>query len=601
MNVQPPGYNPSETLLQGGVATITPLMGGGGFIETNASESLLQGGNSADIIPLSGGAPKIQILKASTETLPDHTADLGALIKEYIKRKLKLWSLKSIRKQSSSRALPRYPIIPKKAPKKRYTEGVTMFDRFTCVLPETTKTIVVFESVNGNIYTYMKCIDYIYKRGYQNAKDAVLIFSPPFFNTEQPSKDASILLSHFLKMKQDSAALWFMLAEHTNGNIAAGYTFHTYQENPKYLVNMLEPTYIVYPYTVNDKNGILFSGATENEVIVPTSKDPNYMSIGNYVLDNGSGCFAYRPAIHKLDLIFDNYDTYRFIGKESYILNNNVIVISLSLVKEDKGNIDRFVASNQAKEIENVRDIELSTGVYKLRYPSETVRNDWWNRIFTEPEANILNDLNLSATMLEKVFGTHAWKTALVEFLQSLVISNCYKDTSILETSACHTTSKFVEKILVYYLMNDPNIVQRKISKTVSKEVLTPESTAAPKVLEEVFGDTPTAEPVITTEPLQPPKGTGNPFDDGVVRIVSPNDLSCEYYKTKKGEYKRQVLVIEKETDKTQWAEVLFSYTEEQEDALDATFQRKLDELRSIYKKWSFTEITDEDCNPKPF
>lgn len=49
MSDQPPGYNSSESLLQGGNATIHPVMGGGG------QESLLHGGNSANIIPLKGG------------------------------------------------------------------------------------------------------------------------------------------------------------------------------------------------------------------------------------------------------------------------------------------------------------------------------------------------------------------------------------------------------------------------------------------------------------------------------------------------------------------------------------------------------------------
>ncbi len=53
MNAQPPGYNPGESLLQGGNATIQPVMGGGGH--GDPEQSLLSGGNSANIIPLKGG------------------------------------------------------------------------------------------------------------------------------------------------------------------------------------------------------------------------------------------------------------------------------------------------------------------------------------------------------------------------------------------------------------------------------------------------------------------------------------------------------------------------------------------------------------------
>jgi len=52
MNSQPPGYNPGESLLEGGNTPIQPVMGGGGGDPT---ESLLSGGNSVNITPLQGG------------------------------------------------------------------------------------------------------------------------------------------------------------------------------------------------------------------------------------------------------------------------------------------------------------------------------------------------------------------------------------------------------------------------------------------------------------------------------------------------------------------------------------------------------------------
>lgn len=61
MDAPPPGYNPTESLLQGGNATIVPVMGGGGggSWEGGATPpeqvSLLEGGNSANIVPVKGG------------------------------------------------------------------------------------------------------------------------------------------------------------------------------------------------------------------------------------------------------------------------------------------------------------------------------------------------------------------------------------------------------------------------------------------------------------------------------------------------------------------------------------------------------------------
>jgi len=67
MNAPPPGYNPGESILQGGNTTIQPVMGGGGG-HGDPEQSLLSGGNSANIIPLKGGRRMIK--KASRKTYP---------------------------------------------------------------------------------------------------------------------------------------------------------------------------------------------------------------------------------------------------------------------------------------------------------------------------------------------------------------------------------------------------------------------------------------------------------------------------------------------------------------------------------------------------
>jgi hypothetical protein len=54
MSGPPPGYNPGDSLLQGGSTTITPMQGGGGT-HGDPELSLLQGGNTAVITPLKGG------------------------------------------------------------------------------------------------------------------------------------------------------------------------------------------------------------------------------------------------------------------------------------------------------------------------------------------------------------------------------------------------------------------------------------------------------------------------------------------------------------------------------------------------------------------
>lgn len=57
MSAPPSGYNPEETVIQGGNAPITPMAGGGSIAPPgyNAEETVIQGGN-APITPMAGGA-----------------------------------------------------------------------------------------------------------------------------------------------------------------------------------------------------------------------------------------------------------------------------------------------------------------------------------------------------------------------------------------------------------------------------------------------------------------------------------------------------------------------------------------------------------------
>jgi hypothetical protein len=66
MSGQPPGYNPGESLLQGGNTSIVPMQGGG----SDPEQSLLQGGNSANIIPLKGGRRSMKKRAKSSNTTP---------------------------------------------------------------------------------------------------------------------------------------------------------------------------------------------------------------------------------------------------------------------------------------------------------------------------------------------------------------------------------------------------------------------------------------------------------------------------------------------------------------------------------------------------
>jgi hypothetical protein len=409
-----------------------------------------------------GAKTSAKILKPEETTLVDYSRQLPTLIYNYLGMKLKVWLRKNIANPSKV-SLPnipsafRYKLAPNLVVDG--TKGDSLFDRLAFIMPKTIENMVVFEPVKGNAMILSKCLKYINDNGYRNDPNTAIIFSPPFL--DPTGKDNLLIFSNFLKLKQDSGCHIYLLAEHTVANIISGYTFVEYNKVFKYFINMLEPSYIVYPYKVNfnneERDGIVFSAAAENEVAVPTAADS--ASIGDFILSNsGSGSFAFKANVKVMDTIVDNYEVYRFIGKNSYILTNNVIIISLQGDKAIDDDSFAFLASDQAVEADTT-DVLLNTG-YKIRVPGANngVTNDWFQLYFTTSEADLLNDLRLNPTMLSKIFGEYEWKLKLVKFMVNLAVSGCFSDRKILNDADCDDAAKFVDKVMEYHLSHDERI-----------------------------------------------------------------------------------------------------------------------------------------------
>jgi hypothetical protein len=57
----------------------------------------------------------------------------------------------------------------------------------------------------------------------------------------------------------------------------------------------------------------------------------------------------------------------------------------------------------------------------------------------------------LSIDLLEEAFGTMGWQVKLSDFLESLVMSNCYQDTRLMTRIECSNSQQFVRK--VYFVL----------------------------------------------------------------------------------------------------------------------------------------------------
>jgi hypothetical protein len=588
MSAQPPGYNPGDSLLQGGNATIAPLMGGGGgFIEGTPDQSLLQGG-TANIVPLKGGAgddifnaieqagidavasapvhkvvaevveemPEpnstnlfnviekagenavasgplykvvaevvpteqfdiIQMARAAASgptysavaeivpqmpapmvgggdtepisiesitltgegSLPDLSGEFPKLVDSYLDLIVPSWARFNI-------LAPKTIELPKFLSKTRQCpppsgelddeRGERGADRLVIVLPKSTTRIILFQPIRGDHTKFKQCLDYLNNDKTLDS-DAVIIFAPPFFDA---TVDNQNLYANFLKLKlqlqeQKSAAI-YLLTQNTFANRMVGCQLSKLVEDD-YILNMLEPTYIVYPFPRTMPNetvpvgGILFSGAAADEVDAPASSIASRIaSIGQFITIANRANFAFPPDPRVPDKMLGKvtpYKKYRFKGADAWEFEG---VMNMKL-KDDPGiDVEALTSYNDTQflpfdpdhlildEVQYER-IPLNGEIYSIRKPgtgSGSITNDWISMRFTRDEAAMLNALNMRPEMLEEIFGDE-WAIELTRFLENIVNSKCYTDTALITNAACDNSSEFIDRVFEYFLRHDARI-----------------------------------------------------------------------------------------------------------------------------------------------
>ena len=122
--------------------------------------------------------------------------------------------------------------------------------------------------------------------------------------------------------------------------------------------------------------------------------------------------------------------------------------ITLESEDEDVTNVDDDEGfKGTSKDTETVTvEIELKGYRLKIRDATSQVKEEWKKGVFTASEAELLNLLHLSPAILERVFNKE-WLWELADFLETLSISQCYKDSTLLLASECSKTRDFLRAI----------------------------------------------------------------------------------------------------------------------------------------------------------
>jgi hypothetical protein len=280
-----------------------------------------------------------------------------------------------------------------------------------------------------------------------------------------------------------------ILTEYTGNNIKTGCLMSGRTTND-YIANLLEPTYIIYPYKVETDvpaNGILFSAAAADEVSLPGSSIQSLVGVMQSVALGNRTSLAFKPAVKKPDVLFESskpaYKIFRCIAgpdSEDVSINANPVTLfplaNTPVVEVSTENPDIQFSATPADQLfmDGVTYSTVPVGAYEysLRHPaSPGVKEDWDNLKFTEDEAQFLTDLNLSPYVMNKIYKG-PWQKTLSDNLATIVRSKCFTDTRVVLDSVCQESQKFIMKVMDYYIQNsnlinnlEENVEQAKMLK----------------------------------------------------------------------------------------------------------------------------------------
>ena len=305
----PPGYNPGQSVLQGGTATIHPVMGGGGLGGSYENQSLLSGGEGAQIHAVQGGGaeadaengygygeeygeedneggneggnegdnesegntqeggariPKKPVVSenvsldyvtdidAQNEIMTNALAKFNELLHAYIVRQQSTFWRRHNRINAADASTPRIlknsgcPNAGTLGPTSERGEGG--YDRLAIVLPKSTTTVYVFPPVKGGVNQFKECMTIF--EATKGISGNVYLFAAPFFGMNVNAPEASIeqnkqIFATFLALKKEFPHM-YILTEVTAKNKLIGSCLGGKNEEP--VASLLEPTYVIYPH-----------------------------------------------------------------------------------------------------------------------------------------------------------------------------------------------------------------------------------------------------------------------------------------------------------------------------------------------------------------
>ena len=484
-------------------------------------------------------------------------------------------------------------------------------DRLVYIIPQSINRILLLPPVNGSTTTFLRCLNFLNKKNTPDNPNLVVIFAPPFFGNDIEKNKQ--IYAHFLKNKleqEEKGAKIFLLSYDTLKNISIGCKLMP----DDYILNMLEPSYIVLPYKRTIENqevgGIIFSGASADEEAIPISRDDRNACISNFLIFSlRNNWFAFPPRTKMNDSKLSKYKVYRFIGDNKTDELNNSTRLYFRLTTEDKGAkkeaeiLGNFYPTHPSELLLNDIDyelIQLGGETYSIRKPilnkTSTLTDDWVEGKFTEDEAKMLNDLNFKPEYLKEIFVNEGenWRTALADFLLDLVLYKCYSDTKLLTGAKCDQANDFINRVFEYFLENDTRIAgMHKQETEIYIDTAIEYAKRADKLRSQTVKSKDTLldqlEEYTDIRPENIPNLAKNPFNDGKLVVA---DESMEVtpqimFDSRRKEYAK--VIYAKDIGDKMYKAIVYVKTDNEEQVYNL-IQQKIQTIKDQYPGWVFID-----------
>lgn len=424
--------------------------------------------------------------------------NMKAKMLRYEERQRKLWY-----SEKNTNA----PIIPQTKGINSLNPGevITAYSRLTYVLPVTTSDLIIVPPINGSIQSFMNILETlgelgVFKTDLKIKENVVIVCTVPFYSSKSAAesiRNNSILLSFALNIMEKNPGQFNVLADNSTDGFFVGSNFIKYSQSGP-LINLMEPSYVVYPYKRSVLPGIVVSSSSSGLILpgpsnskmhklqsVYTSKDfgnPKYLIYKpNLKTESAPGYFVVRGSLNPMNVPKEKIGV---CGLANYSLAEMIqtlhptreihlsgLIIGFRLRVE--GQYEPLCTSDKIIEIGGQKFVgaldifvgpvgffEIAGNLYKIRKTdkNDAVYKDWLKGSYSSDEADLLNVLNLSPGIMDKIFpivfdenGTPVgmpWKSWVAEFLAVITVQNkslkTHRETMIVRN--------FLEQVRAYFL-----------------------------------------------------------------------------------------------------------------------------------------------------